>query len=323
MPATVSAQCAVCATHDQHPLFHVREMYFGTGETFDYFECRECGTLQIREIPPDLARHYPEHYYSFAGTPPKPRPALESRLRRRRTDAWLGHGGALGGVLGRLGRRREYFDWFRGIPLSSESHILDVGCGGGSLLLKMRKDGFAHLAGLDPYIRERIDYGGGLVIEKRALAEEARRFDLVMLHHAFEHVADPAATMAEIARRLAPGGHALIRLPIAGGYAWRKYRQHWYALDAPRHLFIPTLRAMHLLAVRAGLTIRRVFFDSDVGQFLASEAYQRDIPLVEQMRSPPRLRSEAELAQLRLLAERLNLAGDGDSGGFVLARADA
>lgn len=319
MPLTVSARCAICETLDEHPLFHVREMYFGTRESFDYFECRDCGTVQIRTVPPDLARHYPEDYYSFAGAVPKPRSALESALRRRRSEAWLGNGG----VLGRLGRRREYFDWFRGMPLSTASSILDVGCGGGSLLLKMRKDGFANLSGLDPYIRERIDYGGGLTIEKHSLTEETRRFDLVMLHHAFEHMSDPAGTMAEIARHLAPGGHALIRLPVAGGYAWRKYRQHWYALDAPRHLFVPTLRAMHLLAVRAGLTIRRVFFDSDTGQFLASEAYQRDIPLVEQMRAPPRLRSDEELAQLRLLAEQLNRAGDGDSGGFVLARADA
>lgn len=320
MPTTVTAQCVACGTQDQHASFCVREMYFGTQEQFEYFECRECGTLQIGAVPPDLARHYPEDYYSFAGSVPKPRSALESALRRRRSDAWLGHGGALAGVLGRLGRRREYFDWFRGLPLSTDSSILDVGCGGGSLLLKMRKDGFARLAGLDPYLRERIDCGGGLAIEKRSLAEETRRFDLVMLHHSFEHMSDPAGSLAEIARCLAPGGHALIRLPIAGGYAWRKYRQHWYALDAPRHLFIPTVRAMHLLAVRAGLTIRRVFFDSDTGQFLASEAYQRDIPLIEQMRAPPRLRSEAELAGLRALAMQLNLAGDGDSGGFVLAR---
>jgi hypothetical protein len=126
--------------------------------------------------------------------------------------------------------------------------------------------------------------------------------------------------MAEIARHLAPAGRALIRLPVAGGHAWRTYRENWYALDAPRHLVIPSLRAMGLLAATAGLEVERHFFDSDTGQFLASEAYQRGIPLIEQMRAPPPARGEVEMARLRNLADELNRKDDGDSGGFVLKR---
>jgi len=312
--------CRICQAGDGQRPFRVREMYFGSREEFDYFECGHCGTLQISEIPADLGRHYPDNYYSFSGNAPKAKSAFQRRLRRRRTEAWLGGGDAVGGLLARLSKRPDYLDWFAGLPLSTASRILDVGCGGGSLLLKLQRDGFSHLTGLDPFIAADIRHPGDLTIHKRELRDDEGRYDLIMLHHSFEHMVDPAATLAEIARHLAPGGRALLRLPVAGGYAWRKYRQHWYALDAPRHLFVPTVRAMHLLAAQAGLAIDRCFFDSDTGQFLASEAYMLDMPLIEQMRSPPRRHNDAELAALRAFARQLNLVGDGDSGGFILSR---
>jgi SAM-dependent methyltransferase len=41
----------------------------------------------------------------------------------------------------------------------------------------------------------------------------ARSFDLVICHHALEHIADPAATLREVARVLQPGGQLYIAVP--------------------------------------------------------------------------------------------------------------
>jgi hypothetical protein len=40
-------------------------MLYATREMFTYILCEGCGCLQIAEIPPDLGRFYPSHYYSF------------------------------------------------------------------------------------------------------------------------------------------------------------------------------------------------------------------------------------------------------------------
>lgn len=313
------AVCVACAQESDGPVFAAREMYFGTRERFDYLECPHCGTVQIVAVPADLPRHYPQGYYSYKSAKPKATSSVERYLRRMRTVAWLGNGGGIARLFARLSKRRpRYLDWFEGLGLRPDSRIVDVGCGSGDLLLQLHRDGFEHLRGLDPYIPADIDYANGVTIRRCSLADDDGRYDMVMLHHSFEHMTAPRAVMAQIAGHLAPGGHALIRLPVAGSYAWRTYREHWFALDPPRHLFLPTVRAMHLLAASAGLEVRRVFFDSDVGQFLGSEGYADNIPMVEQERRPQR--SAAELSRLRRLADELNERGDGDCGGFVLRR---
>jgi len=312
--------CLICQNGGDHPTFTVREMYFGSREEFTYLECLACGTIQIAEIPSDLARHYPSDYYSYSAASKKSS-SLEVALRRRRTDHWLGRdAGIVGNLLAAASKRKPgYLDWFRELGISTASSLLDVGCGGGQLLLKLRRDGFTRLKGIDPFLAEAVSHGPGLQIDTCGIEEESGIYDLVMFHHSLEHMADPLAALAHAKERLAAGGHILIRVPVAGCFAWRKFRQHWYALDAPRHLFIPSSRGMQLLAQRLGMKVRRGFFDSDPGQFLASENYVNDISLTAQADHP--VPDQERIRAITDFVNILNHIGDGDCGGFVLGPA--
>ena len=314
--------CVACGARDRHHEHVFREIYFGSREEFLYFECLGCGTLQIAEVPADLARHYPPDYYSYSAAAKTSSP-LETALRRRRTNAWLG---ADSGIVGRLlaassRRKPNYLDWFEGLGLSTSARLLDVGCGGGQLLLKLRRDGFTRLKGIDPFLAKPASHGPELTIDNCGIEQASGTYDLVMFHHSLEHVADPLAALRRARARLADGGHILVRVPVAGCFAWRKFRQHWYALDAPRHLFIPSPRGMHLLAAKLGLKIRRSFFDSDPGQFLASENYVNDIALAAQADHP--IPAPERLRAMTGFVDILNHIGDGDCGGFVLGPAHA
>lgn len=314
--------CLICQDGGDHPTFTVREMYFGSREEFTYLECRSCGTIQIADVPSDLARHYPSDYYSYSAAG-KTSSSLEVALRRRRTDHWLNHdAGIIGNLLAAASKRKPgYLEWFRELGISTASRLLDVGCGGGQLLLKLRRDGFTRLKGIDPFLAKPVSHGPELKIDTCGIEEESGTYDLIMFHHSLEHMADPLTALIRAKERLANGGHILIRVPVAGCFAWRKFRQHWYALDAPRHLFIPSPRGIHLLAQRVGLKVKRSFFDSDPGQFLASENYVNDISLAAQadhpVPDPERTRAIARFVDI------LNNIGDGDCGGFVLGPAHA
>lgn len=40
-------------------------MMFGFRNEFTYIECAVCGTVQIEEVPTDIAEYYPGDYYSY------------------------------------------------------------------------------------------------------------------------------------------------------------------------------------------------------------------------------------------------------------------
>lgn len=57
----------ICSNTESNRALIVREMMYGFGDTFEYIECAQCGCLQIREIPDDLSKYYPENYWAFQG----------------------------------------------------------------------------------------------------------------------------------------------------------------------------------------------------------------------------------------------------------------
>jgi SAM-dependent methyltransferase len=118
-------------------------------------------------------------------------------------------------------------------------------------------------------------------ILKGDLASLDQRFELIMMHHAFEHVPDPLETLGNLKRLLRPNRFLIMRIPVAASYGWRKYRVNWVLLDAPRHLFLHTIKSMMILADAFGLELADVQFDSDGFTFWGSEQYVKDITLMD------------------------------------------
>jgi SAM-dependent methyltransferase len=219
----------------------------------------------------------------------------------------------------------HYPESMRYFPLGIDfdSRILDFGCGNGRLLQSLHYFGFKDLTGADAFIDGDIEYPTGVKIFKRDLGELEPAFDLIMLHHSFEHLPDPDRILREIGRLLAPNKYALVRIPVVN-YAWEKYGVNWVQLDPPRHLFLYTEQSFRDLCKRAGLKVERVIYDSSAFQFWGSEQYERDIPLTD-----PRSHNDPERGSVfspeqidawELEAKELNLEGRGDQACFYLRK---
>ena len=249
-------------------------MMFGTRDEFDYFECASCGCLQIAEIPPNISDYYPSNYYSFH----KPKPgSLEKWIKKEVAMARLaGKDMAIGTMLRSLypGHLRWMTPQTR---INFESSILDVGSGVGNLIMEMREYGFQHLTGVDPFIAQDIDNNGVKVL-KRNLQDVEGQYDLVMLHHSFEHMANPAEVFDKLSGLVQQDGRILIRIPVADCQAWEKYGINWVELDPPRHFFLHTKKSIDILAQGAGLQVEAVIYDSSNFEIIGSEKWSRDIP---------------------------------------------
>ena len=316
--------CRVCGNTAENERFIAREMMFGSRDEFHYFECDVCGCVQIAEVPEDLGSYYPEGYYAFEPVLPKEKGALKRWLRRQWASSSLGSRNPIGWLLtGRYGRW-ELLQWMRHARVSLDNAILDVGCGAGVHLVEMRAAGFSNLTGMDPYIPADITYPNGVRILRRTLEQTEGEYDLVMLNHSFEHMADPLLALHEIRRLLRPEGCLLIRIPVADCHAWRTYGPDWVQLDPPRHLFVHTRRSMQHLAEAARLTISDVIYDSNAFQFWGSEQYRRDIPLHDArsyLMSPAASPFTAEeIRRFEQAAAALNQTGEGDQACFYLRK---
>ena len=314
-------QCRICGNSENNRAITLYEMMYGTKEPFEYFTCSECGCLQIMEIPADLSRYYPQDYYSYtpSGTPLK-RPNLFSR---KKFDYIFFNKGLVGKLLSSF-KSEVYgqFRCFRNVALSKQSSILDVGCGSGRDLVKMREHGFANLTGIDPYLPKSIDYGQGLVIHKCELCELEGTWDIIKFNHVFEHLPDPLNALQHVQRLLSRKGTCIIRIPVVPCEAFETYGIHWLQLDAPRHLYLYSVDAMMRLARRAGLHLEEecIYHDSTSDQFWGSELYRRGIPLASGVADLKRHFSESEMSSFKARARQLNTQKRGDQAVFYLAK---
>lgn len=321
--------CRICGNQKDNQVHRAREMMFGTRDEFDYVECESCGTVQIADIPADLSRYYPSDYFSFESAEETDLGAsFVRRLGAKFAGKYLLHGKDLLGkaVLDRKPWIADHFPPSLSEPLLGidlNSRILDFGCGSGRLLQALHFFGFNNLEGADAFIERDISYSTGVKIFKRTLGELRPEYDLVMLHHTFEHFADPFANMQQLAGLVGIGRFCLVRVPVVN-YAWTKYNVDWVQLDAPRHLFLFTQRSLQQVAESAGFRIEKVVYDSGSFQFWASEQYKRDIPLNDtrsyQVNPANSIFSKEQIAAWETEAAELNRNGRGDQAAFYLRR---
>jgi SAM-dependent methyltransferase len=316
--------CGICGHTEGNQVFTAREMMFGWGDPFDYLECAGCGCLQLLTPPEDPGRYYPTDYYSF-GDAETGGGTLARFVRRKRFEQALGRPSLAGRLLIRARGEPPVPEWLRHAEANLDDALLDVGTGSGHLLLMLRDMGFTRLTGVDPYVDGDLHYEGASV-RKCSLEQVEGAFDLVMFHHSLEHMPDPAGALREAARLTRPGRQVLVRVPVAGKYAWREYGADWVQLDAPRHTHLHAEQSLRLLGEAAGLDLERVVYDSWSLQFWGSEQYRRGIPLRSEgswLTNPDRSPfTQAEIDRFEERARALNAAGDGDQACFYFRRAD-
>lgn len=262
---------------------------FGWGDPFDYFECPDCGCLQIDQCPDDLARYYPPEYYSL-GVTPDPHPGRSrrwlnwQRLSYRLTGRWaLAESMAwrFGPLDHAILRQLPYLTRLHRLSgLHRHLQFLDVGCGNHSLWLdSLARSGFSRLTGIDPYLDKQGTRGGVLYL-RSTLEDLTGIYDCITFHHSLEHLPDQHAAMDAVARHLAPGGVCLIRIPLWDSLVAERYGMDWVELDAPRHLYLHTRASMIRLASAHGFVIAETLCDSTAFEFAGSEQYRSGVALM-------------------------------------------
>lgn len=270
--------CKICGNSENNTEFVAREMMYGFRDKFPYFQCSNCGCLQIEEFPENINKYYPENYYSFGKYDGKKFKGFSGLINRKRYSNLLTGKKYLSDIMKFLSSNNYHI--FHGLNITRDTKILDVGCGNGKkFLYPLAEIGFKNLKGCDPFLKTSIAYNNGLEIDNSSIFDIKGAWDIITFHHSFEHIPNPLKQLKKVYELLEPGGVCIVRIPTVTSYAWKHYGVDWVQLDAPRHFFLHSRKSMQILGEQSNLELYKVVYDSTHFQFSGSEKYLKDIPL--------------------------------------------
>jgi hypothetical protein len=247
---------------------------YGGAERFIYGQCSGCGCLQLLRAPENFSNYYPTQYYCFKKSAKSYIKALKKNLKIRLI---FNHPEFMHGSVASLTKNYNSFWMYKHLGVSTASRILDVGTGSGEHVLELRDAGFSDALGIDAYIPKDIEYSNRLLVKKTELGSELGEFDLITFHHSLEHMRDQVRTLAVACDMLSSQGHILVRIPTVSSIASEEFKENWFQLDAPRHLYLHSHQSISITADAAGLSVDKLWCDSNEMQFIVSEQYRRGI----------------------------------------------
>jgi SAM-dependent methyltransferase len=234
MTRAEDCRCPVCGSSLDGARLPARDRWFGIAGDFEVRECTHCelGVTCPRVDEEDLPSYYPSQY-----------------------DAWQPSRGIVGLIRHALARIRAALPPFGALKRRESGALLDVGCGRGDLAASFARAGW-RTAGLD--------ISPVAVAAARAVGVDASvgtietvpwpdgSFDVIVMNHSLEHMADPVGALQRARELLRAGGTLVVAVPNWDSWQRRLFGTYWTPLDVPRHLthFSPT--ALHRAARRAG-----------------------------------------------------------------------
>ena len=230
--------CPLCGSCHYEPLIEAADASQDEGLRFLVVRCEQCGLCftNPRPSPRSIDLFYPDDYPPF------------QHSSHARHDPWW-HG-----VLRRV-KGRQDLDRLLG---TEPARLLDLGCGSGSFLARMRQRGW-QVTGLD-LSPSAVDRGRqlGLNVLHGSLPHEhlaEGSFDLVTMWQSLEHVPHPLEVLRAARGLLAPGGRLVLSVPNIGSLPFRWFGPAWYGLDLPRHLTHFTAGTLRMMLRHAGFSV--------------------------------------------------------------------
>jgi SAM-dependent methyltransferase len=248
----LNGSCIVCASRELEFLFRTWDRHYGIEGEYELGRCRQCGFIFLDPMLSEqqLEKLYPSGYYSY-----QPVLAHKSWFRK---------------IAKRLFRMP--------IPTHDPAFptpgtLLDLGCGSGEYLLKMRERGW-RVFGVEPNRAAAIaGQKAGLEIFHGTLTQArlpSEFFDYVRANHSLEHMPNPHQILAEISRILRPDGKLFVGVPNSASVLFRLFKQYWWHLCAPVHVCGYSLRTLRLILSRHGFRVTKTYFSSNYVSVLGS-----------------------------------------------------
>lgn len=302
-------KCRVCSTLIEAPTFDDPGPSLSSIRTVlpvrtQVYLCNECGHAQSPDLP-DLKEFYDTQYRISLDVD-----GHDQLYENRQGD--------------RVFRTDYQAELVLALEVKYGAKVLDFGAGKGTTLQKVlgqRPDLVPHVFDVsEDYVDHWQDWISTDNQAIYAMPERwTGRFDLITAHFVIEHVPDPVAVLADMRRRLAPGGRIFLSVPDAEANSG-----DILVVDHLNHFSQDSLeRALNL----AGLSARSMDREAFHGAFAVTATPEvGDLPAVKCSsafpRSLDRWRRILDYIDGQELSQRVAIYGAGFYGSVIAARLD-
>lgn len=247
--------CPICNNDKFTLLFKSRDYLHNIEGEFDIVKCNNCSLVLTNPRPDknEMIKYYPENYRAYSSDFNKIKFKVE-KLRKNKLLCYL----------------RKMLDSKAVVyPRLENSSVLEIGCGGGNFLYRYglenptnKIQGVDFNASMINKLKER-----GLNVSVSDLSTinfPDSQFDLIMGWMVLEHIHDINKALSELHRILKTGGTFCFSIPDINNFIFKIFKDKWYALQAPTHLYHFTSDTIGKLLAKHGFQIKKIIYHRTV-----------------------------------------------------------
>jgi 2-polyprenyl-3-methyl-5-hydroxy-6-metoxy-1,4-benzoquinol methylase len=256
-----SRPCPLGCAPDDEPILTGRDRLHGLPGEFQVVRCSGCGLMRTnpRPTPDSMTFYYPEDYGPYTST------KVESGSDRT-------------SIRQRLSRLAKRLIDLRidSLPPLPAGRMLEIGCASGSFLHRMSALGW-QVHGIE-FSESPAKAAQALGYQVHCGSLETapappHAYDLIVGWMVLEHLHEPALALQKLHSWARPGARLALSVPNAGSWEFRFFKDAWYALQLPNHLYHLTIKTLASLLEQSGWRIEKTLHQRDLSNLVISCGY--------------------------------------------------
>lgn len=248
-----------CPNDDQVILTGCDLLHNLPGE-FTVVKCRNCGLMRTnpRPTPETIGFYYPDDYGPYLGTqiPLKRSSSIKKFIKS--SVKWI-------------------FNFNNMVlPPLPPGRLLEVGCASGSFLHERAGAGW-QVEGIEfsakaAHAATRLGYRVHVGPLETA-PEPDQPYNLIVGWMVLEHLYDPIHGLIKLNRWAKPDAYLVLSVPNAGAWNFRLFKEKWYTLHLPNHLYHYTPETLTRVLLASGWKVEKIFHQRILTEWIASTGY--------------------------------------------------